>query len=242
MPLVVLGRKILAPFASHWALKVGGVWYELMGASKKDDNAKNEVSRRRGSKCSELGASPSLGGVVGTTHESEAEIASFIESWLGQHPIYNLMTCNCQMFVKDLADFVCEGHARLPMMDSGLRDHGGGSDSWSLAATCKSVARASVGRSEIQHGIFKFQAEGPNAGVEAIARNDEGFGVFADASLARVSGHIGPVGVRFEPNLNTGYGVRSGNFEANALGFGIKLGQDGIGVQSPIMGAECAVQ
>lgn len=44
------------------------------------------------------------------------------------------------------------------------------------------------------------------------------------------------VGAHFEPNINTGVGVRNGNFEVHLLGFGFKVGADGFEVNTPIGG------
>lgn len=57
--------------------------------------------------------------------------------------------------------------------------------------------------------------------------------LFAEASLGRAEGQVGPVGARLEPNLNTGVGVREGQFQAKALGFGLSAGK-GLGIHTPL--------
>ena len=43
---VKLGRKdLVGVFAKHWAVKAGGTWYEVAGASKNDKGAKMVVNR-----------------------------------------------------------------------------------------------------------------------------------------------------------------------------------------------------
>lgn len=238
---VVLGRKILVPYvATHWAIKVGETWYEVEGASKEDTNSPNKIARRCGG-ASQLGAVPLGGGLVGTTRKCQAEIDGFVASWLAQHPTYNIMTCNCQMFCKDFADFLCDGCADLVKMESGVRGHGQGPSAWNAAGDGTAAARASVGHAEAQHGIAKVRAEGPHAGARAIA-GAEGFGAFAEASYGRADANLGPIGVHANLNANTGAGMRNGNLEASVVGFGFQVGQDGVGLRTPIGGADCVLQ
>ncbi len=50
------------------------------------------------------------------------------------------------------------------------------------------------------------------------------------------------VGAHFEPNVNTGVGARNGNLEAHLLGFGGKVGADGVEINTPIGGVNaCAL-
>ena len=43
-------------------------------------------------------------------------------------------------------------------------------------------------------------------------------------------------GIHLEPNVNTGIGARNGNVEAHLLGFGAKVGADGLEINTPIGG------
>ena len=73
--------------------------------------------------------------------------------------------------------------------------------------------------------------------VQAAA-NREAVGAFGDASLGRLeygAGNI--VGIHVDPNLNTGIGIRNGNVEAHLMGFGGKVGEDGLEINTPIGGA-----
>ena len=45
------------------------------------------------------------------------------------------------------------------------------------------------------------------------------------------------VGVHVDCNVNTGIGVRNGNAEAHLLGFGGKVGADGVEINTPLGGA-----
>ena len=73
--------------------------------------------------------------------------------------------------------------------------------------------------------------------VQAAA-NREAVGAFGDASLGRLeygAGNI--VGIHVDPNLNTGIGIRNGNVEAHLMGFGGKVGEDGLEINTPLGGA-----
>ena len=73
--------------------------------------------------------------------------------------------------------------------------------------------------------------------VQAAA-NREAVGAFGDASLGRLeygAGNI--VGIHVDPNLNTGIGIRNGNVEAHLIGFGGKVGEDGLEINTPLVGA-----
>ena len=52
---------------------------------------------------------------------------------------------------------------------------------------------------------------------------------------------LGPVGVSGGLNADTGIGFRGGNFDAHLLGFGVKVGADGLAVDTPVVGANCSV-
>ena len=80
------------------------------------------------------------------------------------------------------------------------------------------------------------------ASVEAEAIAGNGFGAWANASLFR-GGQIGagPVGITPDLNVNTGIGVRGGNLDVHLLGFGTKVGADGVTIDTPLGGAKCAI-
>ena len=89
-----------------------------------------------------------------------------------------------------------------------------------------------MGKAGAQWNIFGVEAEGPSAGAGANAGGHD-LCVFAEASAGRAEVHIGPVGARIEPNVNTGIGIRGNNIQARALGFGISLGS-GVGIHTPL--------
>jgi hypothetical protein len=74
--------------------------------------------------------------------------------------------------------------------------------------------------------------------VQAVA--GPGFGAFLDASCNRIEVSFGFLwvgfGVHADLNLNTGLGARNGNLELHVLGFGGRLGADGLELNMPWMG------
>ena len=77
--------------------------------------------------------------------------------------------------------------------------------------------------------------------AQAQAVAGPGLGAFADASLVRLEASAGPLGVHLDPNVNTGIGARNGNVEAHLLGFGGKVGADGVEINTPLGGANCTL-
>ena len=74
-----------------------------------------------------------------------------------------------------------------------------------------------------------------SAEAEAI-NGKHGFGAWANASAARLESNVGPVGAHVDLNVNTGVGVRGGNLDVHALGFGGRVGADGVSIDTPIGG------
>jgi len=146
-----------------------------------------------------------------------------------------------------MGDFLCDGAARLPKMEAGIRDTDQGiqgvwqgPSAWCVDTSDIGFAEATTGRVEVQDGIFNAQAEGPSARARALC-GEGGIGAFAEASLGRAEANLGPLGLRLEPNVNTGIGVQNGNVEANLLGFGFAVGQDGGRLNTPVGGLNCTV-
>ena len=70
------------------------------------------------------------------------------------------------------------------------------------------------------------------------------FGAFAEVNFLQTqfSAPGNSLGLHYGVNLNTGLGVRNGNFEAHLLGFGAKIGTDGIEINTPTVGVNaCSV-
>lgn len=231
---VVLGKKILAPYlATHWALKIGDTWYEIAGASK-SENGPNKINTNTGCRAMS-GAVPLGGGTVGSSDKSDAQIRTFCKQWIDQHPTYNVITSNCQMFATDLAYWACDGACDMPPMESGdasINQKGGG---FAVSTPGAAKAHISTGHVEGRVNWLSGSLDGPRAGVDARA-GEQGLGAFADASWARAEGRAGIVGAHLDLNVNTGVGMRNGNAEASLLGFGIKAGANGLCLNTPLGG------
>jgi hypothetical protein len=162
-------------------------------------------------------------------------IQEFIKQWnlkRGGGQEYNLITNSCQTFAVAFVHFLCDGHGKLPQA-AGVQ----------FAMDSKHfLAAAGLGEvAAVNYGGTKAAISAPNAGIHEI----RGQGAFLQAEFGKVElgadTPYGRVGAHVSPNLNTGAGVRDGNLEATLLGFGAKVGQDGIGVRTPLAGADCSV-
>lgn len=238
---VQLGSKILvATFANHWAVKIGDTWYEVDGAGKNANNSKNNISTKVGGSTSKNGAKLLEGGIVGTSDKTDKEIQKFIETWISNNPTYDVWTANCQKFVTDITVWATNGACKLPPMEAGDGAHGYGPSAFAGAKNGEATAHAGTGHAEAQGGVFRVSADGPAAGASAMA-GETGFGAFGEASLGKVEVSAGPVRAHLEPNINTGVGMRNGNVEATFLGTGFKVGKNGVGVRTPLGGADCSI-
>ena len=96
-------------------------------------------------------------------------------------------------------------------------------------------ARATSGKAGAQYSVFAAEAEAPSAGAAANwDPKNMNMGAHAEASLFRAEARAVGVGARLEPNLNTGVGMREGQAEVKALGFGVSGGWRGLGIHTPL--------
>jgi len=233
---VVLGQSILyMGVATHWGMKIDGTWYELEGANKSENRAPNKVVRSWGTKSGQ-GASPLVGrGLVGITNYSDSEIWAFCNQWVESHPFYNLMTSNCQTFARDLAYWACDGACDMPPMESGTGCNAQKGGAFAVVAGGVAKTRIQSWHVEAQSNVFHASFAGPKAGLDARA-GEQGFGAFADACLYRAEARGPGIGVHCGLNLDTGCGVRNGNYEGSWLGWGVTIGKNGLSLNTPLIG------
>lgn len=236
MPRTIkLGRKPVAwPFAVHWAVKVGDTWYEI--AKVGNVNVVN-------TNCGEMASSSAgaLGGeIVGETDKTDSQIVQFIESWKNNNPRYNVFEDNCQKFAYEFIFFLCNGvNFRLPhrfdaaLSAQSLKMSG---QTFAIAEDGYAVARLGGGEARASAGYFNSMYRAPT--YEAAAVAGPGLGAWVGASPAgRAEVNLGPlVGAHIEPNINTGVGIRDGNLDVHVLGFGTRIGADGVEINTPLGG------
>ena len=91
-------------------------------------------------------------------------------------------------------------------------------------------------------GPFKINESFLAAEAEGIAPGGPGIGGWVNASLVNVEAGVGPVGIRGGINADTGIGIRGGNLDVHLLGFGGKIGADGIQLDTPLVGVKnCSI-
>lgn len=206
--------------AQHWIVAVGG-WHYQSGT----DGGKNCASRTRGT-TNTFGYTQ-----VGETQKDDTSLLSFVTEWNKNPGRYCLATNSCQHFSTAFIHSACNGMFQIPQQGgvTFLAEKGKG-------------LHAHVGLGEVLStragGVVDAHIAGPGAGMHL----DKG-GVKYTAEACDVKAKVGPVGVNFSPNVNTGINASDGrNLEVTALGFGGKLGKDGVGIKTPLGGAECNIQ
>jgi len=218
------GGHLVTAGAQHWIVTVGDWMYQAgdtdgMNVADRDDASASQAGRRK----------------VGVTEKTDDEIWDFVCDWNdeegGSRP-YNLLTNSCQTFAVHLARFLCNGEGRLPT--AGGAQLAAGEDHFVAAVGVGEVVSASFDG-------MKAALSAPSLAVQGI----KGKGAFIKAEFGKAEvaaeTSLGRVGLHWGLNANTGAGVRDGNAEASWLGFGVKAGKDGIGVQTPLFGADCCI-
>lgn len=218
------GGHIVTAGAQHWIVTAGDYMYQAgesdgMNVAMRGLESSSRVGRTR----------------VGRTSKTDEEIWDFVETWNdeggGDRP-YRLITNSCQTFAVSLVHFLCNGEGRLP--HAGGRHLAIGKNHFVVAAGVGEVACASFGGA-------KVSLSAPALGVQGI----KGKGLFVQAEIwkAELSADtpLGRIGMSWGLNANTGAGIRDDGVEASILGFGAKVGKDGVGLQTPVNGADCCV-
>eukprot|EP00092_Neocalanus_flemingeri_P007729 GFUD01008345.1.p1 GENE.GFUD01008345.1~~GFUD01008345.1.p1 ORF type:complete len:255 (+),score=49.82 GFUD01008345.1:184-948(+) len=248
---VKLGRYMITPLiAQHWAIKVGDTWYEIAGADKNEKGAANIVKRSYGDAAAS-GAGALGGEIVGTSDKSDESINSYIESWLEKNPCYQFTSENCQKFAYEFMAWLTRGSFNCPhrfdsaiVMDSGKGEgnlYNERTIAFAAAEDGNAIATAGVLQAQHSFGVLQVKGSGPRVQAQAVA--GPGVGVFGDASIVRAEASVGNiVGAHVDLNINTGVGARNGNVEAHLLGWGGKVGADGIEINTPVGGVNaCTV-
>jgi hypothetical protein len=236
MRAVKLGRKALigAPVAYHWAVKVGDTWYEIYEKSK---GKKNSIKKSYGfAAASSAGA---LGGeLVGETDATDSEIDVWIEEWRCRNPDYQFFHENCQKFAYEFMDWLTNDNFSVShrFNASSVNTQGSGQlKRFTRAEDGNAIARCTTSEIRKSSGPHSVSARSLHAQAQLVA--GPGLGAWADASAYKLEASFGNVvGVHLEPNLNTGAGIRNGNLDVHLLGFGGKIGADGIEVNTPLGG------
>lgn len=218
------GGHVVTGGAQHWILTVGDYMYQAGNVNGMNIAMGSRASGKRAGKTE-----------VGKTKKMDQEIALYIAWWNkegGGALKYDLLGNSCQTFGMHFGSWLTDGQGKLPNQGgASVSTYAGG---FSATAGMGEVACASAGGA-------KMAVSGPAAGVQGI----KGHGAFIQAEMFKAEAGtdtpLGHVGVQYGPNINTGIGMRNGNAEASILGFGGKVGKDGVGVRTPLAGADCSI-
>jgi hypothetical protein len=246
--IVKLGRQMIAPpspVAHHWAIQVGDVWYEIAPKQKQDGRSPNRINRNHGDQASS-GAGKFGGEIVGKTDKTDSQIDSWLERWLDDHPDYDFMEDNCQKLAYEFMMWLTDNNYRCDhRVDAGNIDTKDrefwAADGFAAAKGGNAIASVGLGQGHVSKGPFNMKIKVGQASAQAVA--GPGFGAFADATAFDASYSAGNIiGLHVGLNANTGAGARNGNLEAHLLGFGGKIGADGLEINTPIGGVNaCSV-
>ena len=244
---VKLGRKLLAPpspVAHHWAIQVDDTWFEI-GPKQAKGHTPNVIERNKGD-VAESGAGKFGGEIVGTTTKTDSEIDDWCERWVRINPDYDFIQDNCQKFAYEFMiwltdnNYKCDHRVDAGNIDTENREFWA-ADGFAAAKGGNAIASYGLGQGHASVGPVNTKVKVGQFSAQAVA--GPGFGAFADATVAEVgisAGNI--VGAHVGLNANTGAGVRNGNVEAHLLGFGGKIGADGIEINTPVGGVNaCSV-
>ena len=244
--IVKLGRKLIAPpspVAHHWAIQVEGIWYEI--ASKMEGKGKNKINRNFGNVAAS-GAGSYGGEIVGKTDKTNSKIDLWLEQWVARNPDYDFLKDNCQKFAYEFMIWLTDNNYKLDhRVDAGNIDtvdrQFWATDGFAAAEDGNAIASYGLGQGHCSKGPLNVKAKVGQFSGQAVA--GPGFGAFADATVVDASVSYGNVvGAHAGLNANTGIGVRNGNAEAHFLGFGGKIGADGVEINTPIGGVNaCSV-
>jgi len=248
--VVKLGRKPLQPpVAHHWAIQVGERWYEI--TSKDHVTRRNAIHVNNGGVASS-GAGNLGGEVVGKSTKTDNMIFTWLNIWLSLNPRYDLLSDNCQKLSYEFMvwvtnnNYLCDHRvdaANINTFDSEFRDvQGLGLRGFAATKGGNTVLHLNVGGNALSSkGPINQRVKVGQFTGQAVA--GPGLGVFVDTTVADVSFSAGNfAGFHVGLNANTGIGARNGNIEAHFLGFGGKIGADGVEVNTPVAGVNlCSI-
>lgn len=210
---------------------------------KKDDDVPNETNVEMGC-CDERDAGCCGGEIVGKTIMTDEEIEVFYETW-SKEKKYFAPTTNCIKFAYELIEKLTNGKFLISHSTVVAANV---SENSRITSTCikwvegdgTALGRCGAGDTRFTYGLFGLRCRfGPEFKAQCLA-GLPGLGLFLNLSCSRVEFSIlfPCIGgdLHADININTGVGARNGNIEAHFLGFGGKVGTDGIELNTPWFG------
>lgn len=241
----VARKPLLPPLAYHWSLQVGERWFEI--APMKETKEANKINSNRGSMANGTRSILTVeASVVGETTKTDNEIERWNQEWLEEHPEYELLTDNCQAYVMDLMVWLTDNNYRLlyntDTADVDQPEEFWTNDGFEIETDGTAITSYTAGQSHGCAGPLNAKVTVGKLTTETVSTGASQFGAFVDATAAEVEANFGnAIGVSAGLKVDTGIGMRGGNAEAHVLGFGGKIGQDGLEVNTPLLGLRCCV-
>ena len=263
--VVKLGRKMmvskrwgpLSTIPHHWAIKVGDTWYEIAGLDialqdvlngKSWDIKQNSDIDRSFGYAAKSGAGKYGGEIVGKTRKTDSDINQWNTNWIKENPRYSLLDRNCHKYAYELMVWLTDGIFRCEH-PANSSEHIGSQlcrQFFDLAGFCaakegNAIASLSVAKGRMRMGLLEGKLQVGQLTAQGVC--GPGLGLFVDTKVAELKLSAGNIiGGRVGLNGNTGIGARNGNLEAHFLGFGGKVGADGVEFNTPFWGVHaCSI-
>ena len=257
---VRMGGAAVLVMGDHWAVRVGKDLQDLQDCHEIAQENKSMAVRSITSQGEELRLRKGVDGsdfenqnrtvkpvegtltLSGTTTKTDEDISVFIQQWIDRHKKYNLFGANCQKFARDLVEFLVGGSYEppcpLPQASKAVWKCGAGHFAAKSENNGFNMSKWSTGKVGGIWHLFGIEMEGPKVARGAFPHKCWGnWGPFAEASLFRIEAKCIPLRLRLEPNLNTRFGLRDGQFQLKFAGFGISIAEwGGIGLSTPLGG------
>lgn len=223
----------------HWAIKVGNIWYEIVGKGTEgaEKGIKNDIDMSEGYAAASTAGN--FGGqIVGETSKSCEEVLFYTEEWLRKYETYHVLAENCQKFAYEFTSFLTDGiNFRLPNNFDAASIEDDNCERFLERITAwdyffieqpDGIAIVRVGTQECRLSKWIFQALARGPSIEwSQAWGRPGVGIWFVPTAGRLQLNIGPLlGFHIEPSFNTGVGLRDGLLNVHFLGWGVRLGFD----------------
>ena len=230
-----MGKLTLLLNAYHWAVKVDDDIYEIERQGSKKDKRNSINGDRKGRPKIEWRDKNAILLLAGATKKTDKEILKFNKKWIKKNPVYDALTDNCQTYALEFVEFLIGGSFVLPIPQAGDCGWADGPGRHAISPEKFAQAKSTTGKVGAQWGVLAPEAEGPMGSASVATDPESGnLGAFAEASLGRVEGKVGPARARLELNVNTGIGMKDGQGQLKLLGIGYSVGTKGLGISTPL--------
>jgi len=175
------------------------------------------------------------GRLLCTTKLTDEEILDWVKKNWDDNYSYDLLTHNCQTFVRRVTDGLfkvpahvlpretaTEGKAELEFAEGRITRSASGSELKADGVLLDTRANLGIFGADatLLRGAISTKGDIPH---------------YAQAEVAKVGANVGPIRVAAKLDGTTGIRVEDGNFETRLLGFGFSIGRRGLMLSTPFL-------